>query len=92
MPRKKSPDWDSMIDAHQRAGTEATTPPQGDAPGPIRRPRVVKISASYRLPPDVLDLLDQAVQDAAARGERLTKEDAVAQAIRQTYGAEGEKA
>jgi hypothetical protein len=47
------------------------TPPQ----------RQVKVSSTYRLPVSALDAIDEAVFYAAQRGDRLTKEDAVAQAI-----------
>ena len=50
------------------------------ARGPHKRP------VTYRFVDADLDLVDAAVAAAAAMGERLTKEEAVAQAIRQTYG------
>lgn len=43
--------------------------------------RHVKVSSTYRLPVEALDALDAAQFYAKQRGERLTKEEAVAQAI-----------
>ena len=52
-----------------------------------RRPRrIVKHPVTYRLPIVALELIDDAVDAAAARGARLTKEDAVAAAILAHYG------
>lgn len=52
-----------------------------------RRPRIPRFAATYRLPADVLDLIDDAVIAAADRGERLTKERAVEVAVRAYYGS-----
>jgi len=55
---------------------------------PMRRrpPRVIKVAATFRLPLDCIDLLDDLVYEAAERGVRVTKEEAVAAAIRAHYG------
>ncbi len=50
-----------------------------------RRRAPAKRPVTYRLTDDVLDLVDAAVLAAAERGERLTKEEAVAVAIRRAY-------
>lgn len=44
------------------------------------------VAVSYRLPPDVADLIDAAVDHAAMTGDRLSKNEAVVKAIRATYG------
>lgn len=49
-------------------------------------PPLVRQPATYRLQPDVLNLVSLAVIEKRKVGERLTKEDAVAYAIRKTYG------
>lgn len=54
-----------------------------------RPARVVKIPVTYRLPEDCLDLIEAAVDEAARQGERLTREQAVTDAIRRAYGAGG---
>lgn len=51
---------------------------------PRRRPPA-KRAVTYRLTDEILDLIDAAVLAAAERGERLTKEEAVAVAIRRAY-------
>lgn len=50
-----------------------------------RRRAPAKRPVTYRLTDDVLDLVDAAVFAAAEKGERLTKEEAVAVAIRRAY-------
>jgi len=54
--------------------------------GPYNVKRVDKKAATFRLPPDVLELIDNAREDAANNGVRLTKDDAVTAAIRAFYG------
>lgn len=75
--------------AAQRARkVPAVTEPQGPAPvAPVvsRRRTPAKRAVTYRLTDDVLDLVDAAVNAAAEQGKRLTKEEAVAAAIRRTY-------
>ena len=58
---------------------EAAPRPSGSRRGPVKRP------VNYRLTDDVLDMVDAAVAAEAAKGGKLTKEEAVATAIRRTY-------
>lgn len=51
-----------------------------------RRRLPPKHPVTYRLPLDVLDLIELALDESYERGEKLSKEDAVATAIRQMYG------
>lgn len=51
-----------------------------------RRRLPPKHPVTYRLPLDVLDLIEFALDQSYERGEKLSKEDAVATAIRRTYG------
>lgn len=55
---------------------------------PVRQTRrqLIKHQVSYRLPLDVINLIEAALDEAYASGERLTKEEAVTAAIRRTYG------
>lgn len=70
----------------KRTGSRTKTQPPNDPEvlvplrGPLKRP------VTYRLVDADLDLVDAAVAAAAKQGQRLTKEDAVAQALRNTYG------
>lgn len=81
--KKASSDWASKFG---RPGTAPT--PEGlqvSVPAPAPAARVAKIAVTYRFEADVLELIDRATAAAAARGERLSKEAAVAHAIRETY-------
>lgn len=51
-----------------------------------RRRLPAKHPVTYRLPLDVLDLIELALDESYERGDKLSKEDAVATAIRYTYG------
>lgn len=64
----------------------ATSSRVGKKRGPYNVKHVVKKAATFRLPPDVHELIDQAREEAAANGDRLTKDDAVTAAIRAYYG------
>lgn len=65
----------------------APAPPAAPPAAPVatRRRPPAKRAVTYRLADEILDLIDAAVGAAAERGERLTKEEAVATAIRRTY-------
>lgn len=63
-----------------------TTTPTGKKRGPYNVQRVDKKPASFRLPPDVLDYIAQARNEAAARGDRLTNDEAVTMAVRAFWG------
>ena len=60
---------------------------QGKPRGPYNVKKVNKKAATFRLPPDVLELIDNAREEAAQSGVRLTKDDAVTAAIRHYYGS-----
>jgi len=70
---------------------EATEEATSEAPakkkrGPYNVAYSVKKPASYRLPPDVLELIMWATQDAKSRGDRLTKDEVITQAVRSYWG------
>ncbi len=52
----------------------------------VSRRGPAKRAATYRLEEEVLDMVDAAVVDAIDKGKRLTKDAAVAYAIRKAYG------
>lgn len=60
---------------------------EGKPRGPYNVKKVDKKPATFRLPPDVLELIDNAREEAAQSGVRLTKDDAVTAAIRHYYGS-----
>lgn len=60
------------------AGTSSTS--TYNVVGPVKK------AATYRLPMDVFELINGAIQEAAANGDRLTRDEAVTQAIRYFYG------
>lgn len=64
----------------------AAAPPAGKKRGPYNVQRVNKKPASYRLPPDVIELIDAARNEAAERGDRLTKDEAITMAVRSFWG------
>lgn len=64
----------------------AAAPPSGKKRGPYNVQRVNKKPASYRLPPDVIELIDAARNEAAERGDRLTKDEAITMAVRSFWG------
>ncbi|WP_047520644.1 hypothetical protein [Microbacterium sp. ZOR0019] len=68
------------------APAEPTTPRTGKKRGPYNVQRVNKVPASYRLPPDVIELIDTARNEAAERGDRLTKDEAITMAVRSFWG------
>ncbi|RYI20446.1 hypothetical protein EVU97_14535 [Dermacoccus sp. 147Ba] len=80
------PDADAQ--AAPEVSHDAPAAPQRAAETPrAKRPRrEPKYPASYRLPADVLDMIEAAVDAAADDGVKLSKEDAVAAAIRTAYG------
>lgn len=71
----------------ETAPPAAKTSRQGKPRGPYNVKKVDKRAATFRLPPDVLELIDNAREEAAQSGVRLTKDDAVTAAIRHYYGS-----
>lgn len=66
---------------------DETAPARASKPrGPYNVKKVDKKAATYRLPPDVHELIDRARQESAENGIRLTKDDAVTAAVRNFYG------
>lgn len=59
--------------------------------GPYNVQRIPKKAATFRLPPDVLEYIDQARDQAAARGDRLTKDEAVTMAVRAFWGGKRQR-
>ena len=98
-PAKKTTSAPKATQSAQKAAPRARTAPaaaEQPEPAPVapaapvaavvsRRRAPAKRPVTYRLTDDVLDLVDAAVLAAAERGERLTKEEAVAVAIRRAY-------
>ncbi|MFT4284356.1 MAG: hypothetical protein QM598_05920 [Protaetiibacter sp.] len=54
--------------------------------GPYNVKHIESRAVTYRLPLDVLALIDEARSEAAAGGERLTHHEAVSRAVRWYYG------
>ena len=90
MPRPAIDEDRDPVDVGAAAPPQAAKPvktPQPRKPrGPYNVIHVERVQVSYRLPPDAVELIEAAKLEAAARGDRLTKDDAVAQAIRGFYG------
>lgn len=74
-------------DAAGVESAESSAPARATKPrGPYNVKKVDKKAATYRLPPDVHELIDRARQESAENGIRLTKDDAVTAAVRNFYG------
>lgn len=58
----------------------------GKKRGPYNTPKLATVAVTVRLEPETLKLLEDAVDEKAAAGIRLTKQEAVAQAIRWYWG------
>ena len=102
-PRSKTKtDWSAAFSKPETAprsleavpDEETETTPTASKPsrpgkprGPYNVKKVDKKAATFRLPPDVLELIDNAREEAAQSGVRLTKDDAVTAAIRHYYGS-----
>ena len=92
-PRPAADDGIDPVDPQPEQATEQTktSPQAGKKRGPYNVQRVNKMPASFRLPPDVIELIDQARNDFAARGDRLTKDEAVTMAIRSFWGGKRQR-
>lgn len=78
---------DENIDPVDETTDEAPTSPRvGKKRGPYNVQRIEKHPATFRLPPDVFEYIDQARDEAAARGDRLTKDEAITMAVRAFWG------
>lgn len=96
MAGKNNADWASRFNRSSTAATDEpeaapATPPARTKtkPAAVTAPaatRVAKVAATYRFEPDVLELVEAAVHEAAGNGQRLSREAAVSHAIRQVYG------
>ena len=99
-PRKRTPKTTTPATAPAPAPAPAVAydPPQPVTPQiaaqpvpqpltayPTNRRGPAKRAVTYRLTDDTLDLIDLAVATAANQGRRLTREDAVANALHHTY-------
>lgn len=69
----------------------STSPRVGKKRGPYNVQRIEKKSVTYRLPPDVIEYIDQARDEAAARGDRLTKDEAITMAVRAFWGGKRQR-
>lgn len=82
--------------ASQKPAAASATPPESaeaETPPPAKKKRgpynvvyVQKKPVSIRLPDDALELMDWAKQNAASRGDRLTKDEIVTVALRAYWG------
>lgn len=92
LKRAPRPAADQDVDPVDTPATSATAAPAPASPrtgkkrGPYNVQRVNKVPASYRLPPDVIELIDNARNEAAERGDRLTKDEAITMAVRSFWG------
>jgi hypothetical protein len=90
LKRAPRPAADQDIDPIDTPTTPAAAAPAsprtGKKRGPYNVQRVNKVPASYRLPPDVIELIDNARNEAAERGDRLTKDEAITMAVRSFWG------
>ena len=84
-PRPAADEHLDPVDTAPQAAP-ATSSRVGKKRGPYNVKHGEKNAATYRLPPDVHELIDRAREEAAANGDRLTKDDAVTAAIRYYYG------
>lgn len=95
--RKPKTDWSAAFSKPETAprALESDSDPDADGDtsnpptrrrGPYNVKKVDKKPATFRLPPDVHELIDRARQEAADNGIRLTKDDAVTAAVRHLYG------
>lgn len=81
MAGKQGSDW-----ARKAIGKPETAPAIGaddtvTTPTGLVRPK--RKAATYRLPQDALDIISQAVADEAMLGNRLTRDAAVTEAVRE---------
>lgn len=92
-PRPAADDGIDPVDPHLEVAEEAPkrSSQAGKKRGPYNVQRVEKVPASYRLPPDVIELINQARAEAAARGDRLTKDEAVTMAVRSFWGGKRQR-
>lgn len=88
LKRAPRPAADQDVDPVDTPATAApaAAPATGKKRGPYNVQRVNKKPASYRLPPDVIELIDTARNEAAERGDRLTKDEAITMAVRSFWG------
>jgi|TARA_B100000700_G_scaffold317895_2_gene410024 hypothetical protein len=68
-----------------------TSPRTGKKRGPYNVQRIEKHPATFRLPPDVFEYINQARDEAAARGDRLTKDEAITMAVRAFWGGKRQR-
>lgn len=83
---------DENVDPANETTDEAPASPRtGKKRGPYNVQRIEKHPATFRLPPDVLEYIDQARNEAAARGDRLTKDEAITMAVRAFWGGKRQR-
>ncbi|MDZ5146313.1 hypothetical protein [Microbacterium testaceum] len=68
------------------APAPAPTTKTGKKRGPYNVVRIEKKPATYRLPLDVHEIIDNARNEAAARGDRLTNDEVITMAVRAFWG------
>lgn len=83
---------DEAVEQVDETTEEASTSPRvGKKRGPYNVQRIEKKPVTYRLPPDVIEYIDQARDEAAARGDRLTKDEAITMAVRAFWGGKRQR-
>lgn len=86
LKRVPRPAADEGVDPIDTSPAPPASPRQGKPRGPYNVQKLDKSPVSFRLPPDAIALIEQARAEATARGERLTKDDAMTMAIRAFWG------
>ncbi len=84
-PTPAAPAVDEVV-VDQAAEATQTAPEKKRTRGPYNVKHIESRAVTYRLPLDVLALIDEARSEAAAGGERLTHHEAVSRAVRWYYG------
>ncbi|MGO1316913.1 MAG: hypothetical protein ACTH07_05435 [Microbacterium sp.] len=84
-PRAAPDEQTDPVDVAAPAASEPAAPVRKKR-GPYNVKKVDKKPATFRLPPDVHDLIDQARTEAAQNGDRLTKDEVIIQAVRAHWG------
>jgi hypothetical protein len=89
---KRRPNWAALASAPEVAPKQAVAAEDTPEAPKVRRTakrtlaRPVLRAGTYRLPEDAHALIAAEVEAAAERGDRVSQQDAVTYALRQTYG------
>jgi len=91
VPRPADDQTTDPINQTSEAVEEPTSPRAGKKRGPYNVQRIEKKAATYRLPADVINYIDEARNEAAVRGDRLTKDEAITMAVRAFWGGKRQR-